>query len=213
MDFELSEEQRLLADAVIRFLDQRYDFEQRKAIVRSETGASEIVWQQLAEFGVLALPFSEASGGLGGGAVDLIGTMQALGAALVVEPVLATVLAGRLIDRVASPDARAALLGPVIAGRSRLAFAHSEDGARMATCASRAGDGWVLNGLKRVVIDAPLADRLVVSATTAAGGVSLFILIRNLSQHAHPLMPFFDSGLVFATSTMRLAMRLRRSNR
>ena len=189
MDFELSEEQRQLADSVGRYLNDHYDFERRKKIVHSDTGASDAVWKQLAEFGVLAIPFSEQAGGFGGGAVDLMSAMQAIGGALVVEPVLATVLAGRLIDRAGTDAQRAALLGPVVEGARRLAFAHTEDGARfrlahVSATAKKAGGGWVLNGLKRVVVGAPLAEMLVVSARTSgspgdAGGISLFVVPAN----------------------------------
>ncbi len=189
MDFELSEEQRQLADSVGRYLNDHYDFESRKKIVRSDTGSSDAVWRQLAEFGVLSIPFSEQAGGFGGGAVDLMSAMQAIGSALVVEPVLATVLAGRLIDRAGSAAQRAELLPPVVEGARRLAFAHTEDGARyrlenVSTTARRSGDGWVLDGLKRVVVGAPVAELLVVSARTSgragdAQGVSLFVVAAN----------------------------------
>ena len=186
MDFELSEEQRQLADSVGRYLNEQYDFEHRKKVLHSERGASEAVWTQLAEFGVLSIPFSESAGGFGGGAVDMMSAMQAIGTALVVEPVLGTVLAGRLIDKAGSASQRSEILPQVVDGSRTLAFAHGEDGARyrlsqVTTTATRTGDGWVLNGLKRVVEGAPLADLLVVSARTSgasgdAQGVSLFIV-------------------------------------
>ena len=184
MNFELNDEQRQLAESVSRYLNDQHDFESRKKILNSPNGSSEELWKQLAEFGVLSIPFSEAAGGFGGGTVDLMGSMNAIGSALVVEPVLATLLAGRLIDRAGSASQQAELLGPVIEGSRKLAFAHTEDGARyslshVATSAVRNGEGWVLNGLKRVVHGAPLADIIVVSArtagaTTEATGISLF---------------------------------------
>ena len=67
MNFDLNDEQRQLADSVTRFLNERYDFEARKHIIRSDSGMSDAVWQQLAELGILSLPFSEAAGGFGGG--------------------------------------------------------------------------------------------------------------------------------------------------
>jgi alkylation response protein AidB-like acyl-CoA dehydrogenase len=186
MDFELSEEQRQLADSVGRYLNDHYDFESRKKVIHSERGASDAVWKQLAELGVLSIPFSEQAGGFGGGAVDMMSAMQSIGAALVVEPVLATVLAGRLIDRCGGAAQKAELLPPVVEGARRLAFAHVEDGARyrlsnVSVTARKAGDGWVLNGLKRVVVGAPLAELLVVSARTSgspgeAHGISLFVV-------------------------------------
>lgn len=186
MNFELNEDQRMLAESVGRYLSDQYDFESRKKIIRSESGASDVVWRQLAEMGLMSIPFSESAGGFGGGAVDLMSAMQAVGAALVVEPVLANVLAGRLIDRAGSAAQKSEILPALIDGSRRLAFAHTEDGARyrlaqVAATATRSADGWVLNGLKRVVLGAPLADLLVVSARTSgkpgeAQGVSLFIV-------------------------------------
>jgi alkylation response protein AidB-like acyl-CoA dehydrogenase len=186
MDFELSEEQRQLSDSVGRYLADHYDFESRKKVIQSDSGCNEAVWRQLADFGVLAIPFSEEAGGFGGGAVDLMSAMQAVGSALVVEPVLATLLAGRLVDRAGSAAQKAAILAGVVDGSTRLAFAQTEDGARyrlaqVAATATRSGDGWVLNGVKRVVVGAPLAQALVVSARTSgkpgdAAGISLFVV-------------------------------------
>ena len=130
MDFELSEEQRQLADSVGRYLADHYDFESRKKIIHSDSGSSDAVWTQLAELGVLSIPFSEAAGGFGGGAIDMMSAMQSIGQALVVEPVLASVLAGRLIDRVGSASQRSEILPQVVDGSRRLAFAHTEDGGR-----------------------------------------------------------------------------------
>src|SRR5690606_9223018 len=89
MDFELSDEQRQLADSLERLLGQQYGIEQRRAIVRSDEGASPAMWGRFAELGILSLPVSEAAGGFGGGAVDLMRPMALIGEALVVEPVLA----------------------------------------------------------------------------------------------------------------------------
>jgi len=186
MNFDLNEEQRLLAESVGRFLDNTYGFEDRKKVIQSESGASDAVWKQLAEMGVLSIPFSEAAGGIGGGAVDLMSAMQSIGKALLVEPVLATVLAGRLIDRAGSAAQQGEVLTGVIDGSRKLAFAHTEDGARyrlshVAATATKTADGWTLSGLKRVVLGAPLADMLVVTARTSgssgdAQGVSMFLV-------------------------------------
>lgn len=186
MDFELNEEQRLMAESVGRFLADQYDFESRRKVIQSERGASEAVWRQLAEMGVMSLPVSEAAGGFGGRAVDLMSTMQAVGGALVVEPVLAGALAARLVDRAGSAAQKSELLSGVVDGSRLLAFAHDEDGARwrlsqVTATARRSADGWVLDGVKRGVLGAPLADLLVVSARTAgaagdAAGISLFLV-------------------------------------
>src|SRR5690606_11803853 len=178
---------QLLADSVRRLVDKRYDFESRKDIVASPSGHSADAWREVAELGLLSLPFAEADGGFGGGAVDLIATMEAIGEGLVVEPFLSTLApAGRLVARCGSDAQRAALLPAVIDGSLRLAFAHGERGSRytlsqVETRPTKAGDGWVLDGEKAVVMHAPVADRLVVSArssdaATDASGISLFVV-------------------------------------
>ena len=181
MDFEYTDEQQQLADSLRKYLGSHYGFEQRKAIVQSPAGASDAVWATFAEMGLTALALPEADGGFGGGAVDLMAAMEACGEALVVEPLLDNVgLAGRLVARAGSAAQRAALLPGLADGSLKLAFAYLEPGRRYdsvpaGTTARPDGDGWVLDGAKAVVIGAPLAQRLLVSARTDAGA-SLFIV-------------------------------------
>lgn len=189
MDFQLSEEQQLLADSVRRLFDNNYDFESRKKIVASAQGSSEDTWAKLAEFGLLGLPLSEDSGGFGGGANDLIPVMEAIGEALVLEPFAPTIAMARLVERAGSPAQRDPLLGSVIEGSCRLALACTEPGSRydqtaIAASARRDGEGWVLDGSKINVIGAPQAHQLIVSARTSgkpgeADGVSLFLVPAN----------------------------------
>ncbi|HUJ00111.1 MAG TPA: acyl-CoA dehydrogenase [Usitatibacter sp.] len=187
MKFDYSEEQRLVADSVRRFVAQDYGFEARKAIVASKEGWSREVWAKLAEIGLLGLPFPTELGGFGGRAVDLMSVMEAMGDALVVEPYLSTVgLAGRLVARGAADALREGLVAAIVEGRMVMAFAHTEDGARydlahVATRATRQGGGYRIDGAKRVVLHAPCADRLVVSARTSGDvgderGASLFLV-------------------------------------
>jgi alkylation response protein AidB-like acyl-CoA dehydrogenase len=176
MNFDYSEEQQLLADSVRRFLARDYGFEARRKIVASAGGCSPKAWATFAEMGLTGLPFPAEHGGFGGGAVDLMGVMEAFGEALVVEPYLPTVMAGRIVAR--SPLA-GTILPQVIEGRMKLAFAHAEKGARYdLACinarASRNGNGWVLEGEKAAVVGAPTADKLVVSARTG-DGIALFL--------------------------------------
>ncbi|MDW8469682.1 MAG: acyl-CoA dehydrogenase [Burkholderiales bacterium] len=180
MNFDYSEEQQLLADAVRRYLAKDYGFEARKKIVASPEGWSEVVWRQLAELGLTGLPIPAEYGGFGGGAVDLIGPMEAAGEALLVEPYAATMVAARLLARAGSEAQKKAILPQVVEGRLRLAFACLERGARhdlsrIETRARRAGDGWRLSGEKVAVVGAPAAGRLVVSARTEKGA-SLFLV-------------------------------------
>jgi alkylation response protein AidB-like acyl-CoA dehydrogenase len=179
MNFDYSEEQQLLADSVRRFLAKDYDFESRREIVASADGWSPKVWATLAEMGLTGLPFPAEHGGFGGGAVDLMGVMEAFGEALVVEPYLPTLMAGRVVARSALAGA---VLPGVVEGKARLAFAHTEKGARydpafVKTAARKSGDGWTLEGEKALVAGAPMADQLVVSAKTDSG-IGLFLVDR-----------------------------------
>ena len=176
MNFDYNEEQQLLADSVRRFLAKDYEFEARRKIVASETGFSPKVWATLTEMGLTGLPFPADYGGFGGGAIDLMGVMEAFGEALVVEPYLPTVMAARIVA--VSPQAKS-ILPAVVEGRMKLAFAHSEKGARydlacVTTRGRKTSDGWTLEGEKAGVVGAPMADKLVVSASTP-DGIGLFL--------------------------------------
>src|ERR1051325_6977130 len=112
MNFDYNEEQQLLADSVRRYLAKSYDFEARKKIVAGE-GWSAASWAQFAEMGLTGLPISAEHGGFGGGAVDLMGVMEAFGEALVVEPYLSHVMALRLLKH-------SELLAGVVEGKTKL---------------------------------------------------------------------------------------------
>lgn len=183
MDFELSSEQQQLADAIARWAQRDYGFEQRKAIVRSERGVSDDAWQALAELGVMALPVPSEHGGFDGNAVDQMAVMQALGHALVVEPVFATALGTQCLKLAGG---QGALLEAVAGGTLKLACAFGERQARhelfnIATRATRDGEGYALNGSKHGVLHGAQAGHLVVSARSAGQprdteGISLFVL-------------------------------------
>ncbi|HLK25904.1 MAG TPA: acyl-CoA dehydrogenase family protein [Caulobacteraceae bacterium] len=190
MDFSFSEEQSMLRDTVASFLADRYDFETRRKITKSEAGWRPDYWKAFAdELGILGASFPEALGGLGGGPVETMIVMEAFGRALVVEPYLETVvIGGGFLQRSNHPMA-ADLIGRIVAGDLVIAFAYAEPQGRynwadVTTTARRNGAGYVLNGHKAVVDAAPWADRLVVTARTAGGqrerqGVSVFLLDRT----------------------------------
>src|ERR1041384_7598934 len=92
MDFDLSEEQRLLKDSVDRLLADRHTFEKRKGYLAEPEGWSRDLWAQYAELGLLGLPFAEEHGGFGGGGVETMLGMQAPGRVLAVAPYLSTVV-------------------------------------------------------------------------------------------------------------------------
>lgn len=181
MDFTLSEEQQLFSDALRKLLDAEYTQAKRAEALDSERGHSEAVWGHISEMGLLAMPFPEAAGGLGGTAVDTMIASVEFGRALSVEPFLASaVLGGGAVRLAGSPQQCEEVLAPVIAGETRLAAAFYEpqgrhDLADVETTAEAQGDGWKLAGRKAVVLGGDCADRFVVSAKTAAG-ISLFLV-------------------------------------
>lgn len=190
MNFDYTEEQQLLGDTLRRYLANDYNFDARTKIVASPAGWSEDVWLGLAEMGLLGVPFASEYGGFGGTTVDMMIVMEALGEALVVEPYLATVgLGGQFVARGGTKAQRERILPALVQGKHRLAFAHTEQGARfdlhhVATRARRADAGYVLDGEKRAVLHGASADTLVVSARTGGdladpAGISLFLVDRH----------------------------------
>ncbi len=182
MDFEYTEEQKLLGESVARFVADRYDFETRHKAMVTTDGWSREAWAELTELGLLAMPFAEEDGGLGGGPVETMVVMEALGKGLVLEPYLSTiVLAGGALRMVGSASQKAARIERIASGELLMALAHQElDRPRhtleAGTCAKRGDDGqWVLNGRKVAVIHGAGAEEFVVSARTAAG-LSLFLV-------------------------------------
>jgi len=192
MNFDLSDEQQLLADSLKKYLTNEYSIDARAKIVASPTGWSETVWAAFAEMGLLGVPFPEEHGGFGGTAVDVMLVMEAIGEGLVVEPYWVNVgLAGRLVSRGASAEQQKRILPSLIQGKRRLAFAHTERSARydlrhVGARAKRAGDGYTLEGEKRAVLHGAAADTLIVSARTSGtdtdpSGISLFLVDRGAS--------------------------------
>jgi alkylation response protein AidB-like acyl-CoA dehydrogenase len=190
MDIEFTEEQKILQDSVERMLRASYDFDRRRGIIASEGGWSEPHWQEFANLGLLAAPFSEEAGGLGGGPIATMIIMEAFGRHLVVEPYFETVaLAGALIEALAADAQRRELLDGIMSGRTLWALALLEAQSRhdlhaVSTTAEHQGDSYVLHGAKAVVVAAPWADQLIVSARTYGGsrereGVSLFVVDRH----------------------------------
>jgi alkylation response protein AidB-like acyl-CoA dehydrogenase len=187
MDFEPSDDQRLLVESVTRMLSDTYGFAQRKGYMALPEGYSPGVWSQFAEQGLLGLPFAEEYGGFGGSAQEVMLVMQAFGRVLVLEPFFPTVvLAGTALNVAATAEQKSSLLPAIAEGRLKMAFAHSERQARydltdVITTAQRSGAGWVLDGSKTVVSHGEAADKLIVSARTAgdrydADGITLFVV-------------------------------------
>ena len=181
MDFNYTEEQLALQDTLRRFIAKDYPFEHRRALAKSADGFDRDAWKTFADFGILALPFHEDFGGLNGTAVDTLLVMEMLGRGLALEPYVSTVvLCGGLIRDAGSNAQKEALLPAIAGGELMLALAHFEAGVRyqldhVATAATANGAGWQINGTKTVVLGAPSADQLIVSANSGQG-ISLFLV-------------------------------------
>lgn len=186
MDFTPTDERRMLADTLGRYLATEYDFEARKRAMAAPEGFSRAAWRGMAELGVVGALFDEASGGFGGAGFDIGTVFEALGRAIVVEPFLGTLLAGRLL---AAGGGHADLLSGIVDGSALATAALFEpagryDARRVGMRAERSGDGWTLTGAKAVVPMLDAADAVVVSARTAGpeeaeDGVSLFLVERG----------------------------------
>ena len=200
MDFDLSEEQRLLKESLERLIGDRYAFEQRKNYARSPEGWSRELWAQFAELGLLGLPFEERHGGSAGGPVGTMIAMEAFGRVLVLEPYLATVvLGGGFLRHRGSAEQCAALIRKIADGRLTFAFAHTERQSRydlydIETRAVRDGTGWVIDGEKGVVLHGDTADKLIVTARVGGGrrdrdGIAAFIVdgkAAGVSRRGYP---------------------------
>jgi pimeloyl-CoA dehydrogenase small subunit len=200
MDFDLSEEQRLLKESVDGLLADAYEFDSRKKYMAEKGGWSKAIWSKLAEQGLLGLPFAEEDGGFGAGAVETMIVMEALGKALVLEPYLATVvIAGGFLRHGGSAEQKAAHIPGIIDGAKSFAFAQLEKNSRydlndIVTSAKKKGSGWVIDGEKFVVINGENADTLVVTARTKGGqrdrsGIGVFLVpagAKGIAKKGYP---------------------------
>jgi alkylation response protein AidB-like acyl-CoA dehydrogenase len=187
VDFNFTEEQEMVRDGLSRLVREQYDWETRRAAIESEAGWRPEIWAQLAELGILGMPFSEEDGGFGGGPVDAMVVMQEFGKGLVVEPFVPTVVcAGGFLKHAGTAAQKEEHIAGIVDGSRVFAFAYAEprgryDYADLETTAKKDGDGYVLNGHKAVVIGAPWASHLVVTARTGGSrrdreGVSVFVV-------------------------------------
>jgi alkylation response protein AidB-like acyl-CoA dehydrogenase len=167
MDLSYSTEQIILHDSADKFLSSHCNYALYQKIADGE-GWSPALWSEFAALGWLGLPFAEGDGGFGAGPVESAILMEAFGKHLVLAPYLPTiVLGGGVVAKLADADQRQALLGPVIDGKSRLAFAVADRAE--ATQATKTASGFILTGAKKMVLGAPMADTLLVEAKTETG--------------------------------------------
>jgi pimeloyl-CoA dehydrogenase small subunit len=205
MDFEFTEEQRLLRESLDRLLGDSYEFAQRKTYLAEPEGFSRAMWAQYAELGLLGLPFAEDHGGFGGGGVETMVVMEALGRVIALEPYLATVvLAGTALTLAGSVAQKEALIPQIAEGSLRLAVAYGErqaryDLAEVVTTATKTASGWRLDGAKSVVVHGGSADRLIVSARISGDrhdpdGIGLFLVDPRASGVARRAYPMRDGA-------------------
>ncbi len=188
MNFEYSEEQKLLKESIARWAQDNYSFDQRRASMDNDDGFSKDHYATFAELGWLSVPFAEEYGGYGGNLIDLAATMEEFGRALVVEPVFANlVLFGSLIEQSTNADLKNELIPQLIDGSLMGAAAIYEPQARfdlsnVATTASKTdGEHFAISGSKSVVLNGPAAQKFLVVARTSGAqtdesGLSLFML-------------------------------------
>jgi alkylation response protein AidB-like acyl-CoA dehydrogenase len=205
VNFEPTDDRRMLADSLARFLREQYAFPVRQRIAASPTGCDRRMWQQFAELGVLAALFTEEQGGFGGSGFDIALVFEAMGRALVVEPLAGALMAGQALAAAGTPAARGAL-EQLIAG-SRIVLLALEEGdtgadpRRVALRAQRAADGkgWRLDGRKSVLAQAEAADAFVLAARTAGRpgddhGLSLFLVPAASAGLARRGVALVDGG-------------------
>ncbi|MEW6703692.1 MAG: acyl-CoA dehydrogenase family protein [Pseudomonadota bacterium] len=188
MDFDFTEDQESLRDAVRRWVDKGYDFERRRAIVKAG-GFDRGVYAQLAELGLTALYVPEEHGGMGFGPVEGMVVMEELGRGLVLEPLAQGALVAPTALRSAPQPLQAAWLPRIAGGEALVVLAHQERGARyrlnhVTTAAQQAGGGWTLSGAKSIVPAGDQADAFIVPARVSgavddAQGIALFLVERQ----------------------------------
>ena len=203
MNFELSEEQRMIQQSVERFVEDNYDLNSRVALSSKSPGFSTENWYSMAELGWLGLPFEEEDGGFGGNQIDVLVVMEQFGRGLVLEPYLASiVMGGGALKRGGTDALKSEILPQVIEGTLQLAFAYAEEQSRfdlddVMTSARKEGENFVLNGQKSMVQNAETADKIVVSARTSSGqvspqGITLFLIDADAEGLSRDNFPTVD---------------------
>lgn len=185
MNFQHTEDRRMLADTLGRFIGEQMGFEARMATVKQSTGFDRRAWQQLCDVGAAGALFTEADGGYGGQGFDIAVVFEAIGRGLALTPALPVLLAGGAVAHAGNAEQKA-LLGSLIDGSQIATLAHEEpcafhDIRHVTTQADRNADGWLLQGRKTAVPLGDQADWLVVSARVSgevdsADGIALFIV-------------------------------------
>ena len=191
MALVLNEEQQMLKESARGFLAEYAPVSELRKLrdERSETGYSEDLWQHMVEMGWAGILVPEAYDGLEFGHVGMGQLIEESGRTLTASPLFATAILGvSVINSAGSEAQKSSLLPAIAAGELTTALAVDEKihhaPLQIALSAEAQGDGYVLNGQKRYVVDGHSADKLIVAARTAgvAGdeqGISLFLVDRT----------------------------------
>ena len=164
MNFELSEEQKMIQQSVERFVQENYDLTNRIKISSEDPGYSKDYWSSMAELGWLGLAFEEEDGGFGGNQIDTLVLMEQFGKGLVLEPFLANVvLGGGAIKRGASQTIKDSIIPGIMDGSMHVTLAYAEEQSRfdiedVATSAREEDGNFIINGKKSMVLNAESAD-------------------------------------------------------
>ncbi|MDH1289640.1 acyl-CoA dehydrogenase family protein [Comamonas terrigena] len=203
MNFAHTEDRRMLADTLNRFVSEQYGIEHRNQLAYGDEGHSPALYAQFAELGAIGALFPESEGGFGGAGFDISVVFEALGRGLVAEPLLGALLVGQALIA-AGTQAQKAKLEDIVAGGLIATLAHEEPGSHyelsnVAATAAKSATGWTLNGAKAVVAFGEKADLLLVSARTAGGqfdtaGISLFLVDGNAAGIAKCGYSRFEGG-------------------
>jgi len=195
----------MLADMANRFVREKYTIEQRHEFAASDEGFSREIWAEFAELGLIGAMFGEDVGGFGGSGFDISVVFEELGKGLVVEPMLANLVAGKLIEYAGGPEQKM-LLEKVIDGETLITFAHSEpdshyDLAHVSTRAEKTEKGYKLTGHKSAVLNGDSADLLIVSARVSGDvddeeGIALFLVNPRADGVTIRGCPTVDGGRV-----------------
>lgn len=184
MDFDFSDDQEQLRDAVRKWVDKGYDFERRRSIVKAG-GFDRAAYGELAELGLAGLYVSEDDGGLGMGPVEGMVVMEELGRGIVLEPLAQTLITSGVIGAYGGADVKTAWLPKIATGEALVVLAQQERGARyrLDVCkatATQAGSGWTVSGAKSVVPAGDQADAFLVPAV-ANGQLAMFSVERSVN--------------------------------
>ena len=167
MNLDYNDEQNMLREQIQKFCESEYDFYKREEIVKSSNDFDQNVWNLFAEQGWLSMPFSEQSGGLGFGPIELSILFEEFGKALVIEPYLSTVvLSGTLLDKSTFSE-KNDLIEKICTGSIHISLAYAEvdNGYDYLNPSTTLDSKFVLNGTKTLVLNGSNAEKIIVTCT------------------------------------------------